>query len=37
MGQKEAPTTSIAREYAHVNQSMPKAYWDYDLLSIEWS
>jgi casein kinase II subunit alpha len=28
---------SIAREYANVNPSMPKSYWDYDNLTLEWS
>ncbi|KAJ1340807.1 hypothetical protein BSLG_004589 [Batrachochytrium salamandrivorans] len=27
---------SIAREYAHVNQEMPREYWDYDALEILW-
>lgn len=28
---------SIAREYANVNQEMPKSYWDYDELEICWN
>ena len=27
---------SIAREYATVNQQMPKEYWDYDALELSW-
>ncbi|KAI8893280.1 kinase-like domain-containing protein [Globomyces pollinis-pini] len=30
-------TGSIAREYANVNNEMPKEYWDYDNLDITWS
>ncbi|KAI9187967.1 Casein kinase II subunit alpha [Blastocladiella emersonii ATCC 22665] len=28
--------TSIAREYADVNPTMPQSYWDYDNLVVEW-
>jgi casein kinase II subunit alpha len=31
-----ASTTSIAREYANVNNEMPRKYWDYDELEITW-
>ncbi|KAI8917990.1 kinase-like domain-containing protein [Entophlyctis helioformis] len=27
---------SIAREYADVNQQMPRSYWDYDALELVW-
>ena len=32
---KQLPT-SIARAHAHVNEEMPKEYWDYDNLNIQW-
>ncbi len=27
---------SIAREYAHVNEAMPRDYWDYDNAAFQW-
>ncbi|KAJ3113674.1 Casein kinase II subunit alpha [Phlyctochytrium bullatum] len=34
---QQNPTSgSIARVYAHVNQEMPREYWDYDNLQIQW-
>ena len=27
---------SIARCYADVNTKMPKSYWDYDNLQVQW-
>ncbi|KAG5440651.1 hypothetical protein PCK2_000239, partial [Pneumocystis canis] len=30
------PTMSIARQYAHVNETMQRSYWDYDSLQIQW-
>lgn len=29
--------TSIAREYADVNATRPRSYWDYEAFEIEWS
>src|SRR4051794_36463769 len=29
-------TSSVARQYTYVNQNMPKDYWDYDTLQVQW-
>jgi hypothetical protein len=29
-------TTSMARVYADVNENMPRSYWDYDSVNIQW-
>lgn len=28
--------TSMARVYADVNENMPRSYWDYDSVNIQW-
>mmetsp|Transcript_1021 Transcript_1021/g.1589 ORF Transcript_1021/g.1589 Transcript_1021/m.1589 type:complete len:378 (+) Transcript_1021:192-1325(+) len=30
-------TTSVSRVFADVNSNMPKTYWDYERLNIDWS
>ena len=32
----KANPKSIARTHAHVNDEMPREYWDYDNLNIQW-
>src|SRR4051812_48701977 len=27
---------SVARMYAYINQNMPREYWDYDTLQVQW-
>ena len=27
----------MSREYTNINSEMPKSYWDYDSLDIQWS
>jgi len=29
-------TSSVARQYTYVNQNMPREYWDYDTLQVQW-